>query len=217
MQRDDGYPGLSAAYRFNFAEARGIQHVLAYAALNNGQIDVMDAYATDGEIARYGLVVLTDDRAFFPEYLAAPLIRQATLARYPRLEAVLNRFSGAISNGQMQALNHRAALAGNDYPAVVADFIRERTAGQLDGSARLLPPLLRQTARHLLLTSVSLLLATLIALPLGIMMVPRPRLARIVLQLTGVLQTIPSIAMLGFMIPLLGIGVVPAIAALFIY
>ena len=217
MQRDDGYPGLSAAYRFNFAEARGIQHVLAYAALNNGQIDVMDAYATDGEIARYGLVVLTDDRAFFPEYLAAPLIRQATLARYPRLEAVLNRFGGAISNGQMQALNHRAALAGNDYPAVVADFIRERTAGQLDGSARLLPPLLRQTARHLLLTSVALLLATLIALPLGIMMVPRPRLARIVLQLTGVLQTIPSIAMLGFMIPLLGIGVVPAIAALFIY
>ncbi len=221
MQRQDGYPGLVAAYDLRFAEVRGIQHVLAYAALGAGQIDVTDAYATDGEVPRYELVVLEDDRRFFPAYLAAPLIREETLAQHPELGAVLNRFAWSIPNSRMQALNLQAALAGNDYPAVVAAFIAEQAGAGGDGSApqgkKSLPPLARQTLRHLLLMGTAVGLAVLMAVPLGIVLVGRPRAARIVMGLTSVVQTIPSIAMLGFMIPLLGIGVVPAIAALFIY
>lgn len=220
MRRVDGYPGMVAAYDLRLAEARGIQHVLAYDALQAGQIDVMDAYATDGEIARYDLVVLEDDRNFFPEYLAAPLIREATLTRHPELATVLNRFAGQISDGQMQALNHRVALAADDYPAVVAAFIRERAGSVSDrpaDSRASRSPLVRQTLRHLLLMGIAVGLAVIVAVPVGIMLVGRKRAAGIVLGLAGVVQTIPSIAMLGFMIPLLGIGVVPAIAALFIY
>ena len=217
MQRDDGYPGLVAAYGLRLAQARGIQHVLAYDALAADQIDVMDAYATDGEIARYNLVVLEDDRSFFPQYLATPLIRLQTLEQYPGLAGILNRFAGQISSEQMQALNHEAALAGNDYAAVVQKFIHDRTAGELVSRVDPRSPLLRQTRRHLLLTGLAVLFATALAVPLGIVMVGRPVLSRVVLGVTGVLQTIPSIAMLGFMIPLLGIGVKPAVVALFIY
>jgi osmoprotectant transport system permease protein len=221
MQRADGYPGLVATYDLRFAQVRGIQHILAYDALRSGQIDVMDAYATDGEVARYDLVVLEDDQGFFPVYLAAPLIREETLERYPELAVVLNRFAWSISGEQMQAVNHRAAQAGDDYPRIVAEFIQERTGpserGDPVSAQRSLPQLIQQTARHLLLMGIAVVLAILVAIPGGILLVGRPRLAGIVLGFAGVVQTIPSIAMLGFMIPLLGIGVIPAIAALFIY
>ena len=220
MRREDGYPGLVEAYGLKFAQARGIQHALAYEALNDDLIEVMDAYATDGEILRYDLVVLTDDKGFFPQYLAAPLIREATLERHPQLRQVLERFAHAIDGDRMQAINSRVALAGEDYPGVVAEMIRENRGATDDRpppARRSLPPLFHQTARHLLLTGVAVGLAILLAIPAGIAMVGRPRLAGVMLMLTGIVQTIPSIAMLGFMIPLLGIGVKPAIAALLVY
>lgn len=216
MQRTDGYPGLKETYNLKFADVRGIQHILAYEAINGGEIDVMDAYSTDGEITRYNLVVLEDDRRFFPQYLAAPLIRLDILEQHPDLVNVLNQFAGDISNKQMQSLNHDAALAGKDYPAVVAAFISKRL-GTNRASSAATPPIVRQTLRHLMLMSVSVVMAVTLALPLGIYLAHRPRGAAIILTIAGIIQTVPSIAMLGFMIPLLGIGVAPAIAALFIY
>ncbi len=216
MQRIDGYPGLKDAYNLNFSDVRGIQHILAYEAINGGEIDVMDAYSTDGEIARYNLVVLEDDRRFFPEYLAAPLIRLDLLEKHPELVKVLNRFAGDISDNQMQTLNHDAALAGKDYPAVVAEFISRRMGTNRESSAAT-PPIVRQTLRHLMLMTVSVIMAVTLALPLGIYFAHRPRGVAVILTIAGIVQTIPSMAMLGFMIPLLGIGVAPAIAALFIY
>ncbi len=220
MRRDDGYPGLVAAYNMNFAEVRGIQHILAYDALLAGDIDVMDAYATDGELARYSLVILEDDLNFFPEYLAAPLIRIETIKRFPQLSKALNRFAGAISNADMQALNQAAAEAGESYPSVVGRFINGRL-GNSTGETTIGPSpvelLLSRTARHLMLTAVAVILGTIIAVPMGIAMVGRPRLASLLMGFVGIIQTIPSIAMLGFMIPILGIGIRPAIAALFVY
>jgi len=217
MNRKDGWPGLARAYGLPQNPA-GIEHGLAYEAVAQGKIDVTDVYSTDGDIEKYDLVLLDDDRGYFPVYLAAPLVRDGLDAR---VKAVLDELGGTIDAATMRDLNAGVLIDRKSFARVAAEFLEERGLTGPQASARAdrgrWRALLSRTATHLELTLVALLAAVLVAVPAGVCIYRFRRISRPVLYATGVLQTIPSIALLALMIPLFGIGVKPAIAALFLY
>lgn len=214
MDRGDGWPGLKRAYGLPL-RAQGMDHALAYRALAAGAIDATDLYSTDAEIAYYHLRVLRDDRNYFPRYEAVYLYRLDLQARAPRFVAALDALAGTIDAAQMRAMNRAAKLDGEDPSVVAAGFLGVRPGADTDGG--FWPSLARYTLQHLALVAVSLVLAIALAVPLGILAARRRRLGQIVMGLTGILQTVPSLALFVFMIPLFGIGARPAIAALFLY
>ncbi|HUG42342.1 MAG TPA: glycine betaine ABC transporter substrate-binding protein [Longimicrobiales bacterium] len=238
--RADGLPGLGSAYGLEFGATRSLLQAVKYRALAGGDVDVIDGYSTDGQIARYDLVVLDDDRGFFPAYQAAPLVSARLHDEVPGAVAALGSLSGLLDEDLMRRLNRRVEVDGDEVAAVAADALRDLgvSSGSRAGGARAARSagtgasaddglvaylwvrralLLRLTLRHLLLVGVSLLAAVLIAVPLGLLLERRRRMAEGTIRAVGLLQTIPSIALLAFMIPLLGIGVVPALVALFLY
>ncbi len=220
--RADGWEGLKKAYGLPFATPRGLDHGLAYEALAAGQVDVIDAYSTDAKIEKYRLRVLEDDRRYFPRYDAVILYRLDLPQRLPKTWAALQALEGRISAGRMVALNAEAELGGKTFAAVAEDFLREQGAGgavQAGFWGRLFgPDFLRLTGEHLTLVFVSLVLAILAGLPLGIAAERMAALRQPILAVTGLVQTIPSLALLAFLIPLFGtIGAAPALAALFLY
>jgi osmoprotectant transport system permease protein len=211
VDRSDGWRALSAAYGLGAVKVRGIDHDLAYRALAGGQIDVTDVYTTDAEIAAYDLVVLQDDRAFFPRYDAAFLYRRDMPER---AVAALNALAGTIDEPRMRELNRKVRIDGmSETDAARAALGLAATAATDSVWSRLLD----RTREHFALVAVALALALAIALPLGIAAARLPRLGALVLPLTGLLQTIPSLALFVMLIPLLGIGAAPTIAALFLY
>lgn len=213
MQRADGWPGVRAAYALPQA-ATGLDHDLAYRALHSGAIEVTDLYSTDAEIAYYNLQVLRDDRHYFPEYQAVFLYRKDLAQRAPQMLRTLQSLQGRIDEAAMQQLNAQVKLERKRESAVAAQWLGVKLVSD---TASRISRLWRYTGEHLALVGSSLGLALLIALPLGVLAARRPRLGQVVLSLTGVLQTLPSLAVFVFMIPLFGIGAKPAIAALFLY
>ena len=218
MSRRDGWPGLRDRYQLPQVEVRGLEHDLAYRALAEGSLELTDLYATDAEIRHYGLRVLEDDLRFFPGYQAVLVYRRDAAARHPPAFAALRRLKGAIDEPTMIALNARAKLDRVDEAAVAADWVSQRLGVPVAATPRArASSLWRNTVEHLQLTGLSLLAAILVAVPLGILAARRPRVGQLVLGAVGIVQTIPSLALLVFMIPLLGIGTRPAIVALFLY
>jgi osmoprotectant transport system permease protein len=218
MSRGDGWPALRDAYALPQRDVRGLDHDLAYRALQTAGIDATDLYSTDAEIQLHGLTVLEDDRHHFPEYQAVWLYRQDTARRVPELVPALRRVVGQISNDAMSEMNAR--VKGQHVPEarVAADFLNQALGVHGDGSVESRPARLwRRTREHLTLVLVSLLAAVLVAIPLGILAARRERLGQGLLALLGVVQTIPSLALLVFLIPWLGIGTWPALMALFLY
>lgn len=212
MSRADGWPGLRDAYRLP-QRPDGLDHDLAYRALASGAIDVTDLYSTDAEIPYYQLRVLRDDRRYFPSYEAVYLYRADLATRAPAWIAALDGLAGRIDAAMMQRLNARVKLDRETEGAVAADWLGIDAPDRSGRAARIG----QRTREHLALVGVSLGLALLVALPLGVFAARRPRLGQVVLSATGILQTLPSLAVFVFMIPLFGIGAKPAIAALFLY
>lgn len=215
MSRADGWPGLERRYRLPQRNVRGLEHELAYRALARGDIDVTDLYSTDPEIVRYRLTVLDDDRHFFPDY-SALLLARADLPE--RVRQALGLLDGKIDTAAMARMNAQVVLDGRPAAAVARDFVDRLTGSR--GSARgpsRVSLFEEYTGQQLLLSGVSLAAAILIGLPLGILCARHAALARIVLSGAGLIQTVPSLALLVFMIPLLGIGFAPAVLALFLY
>jgi osmoprotectant transport system permease protein len=230
--RADGLPGLARAYGIRFREVRALLPAVKYRALDAGEVDVVDGYSTDGLIAKYNLVILADDRRFFPPYEAAALAGSRLARSRPDALAALAELSGRIDVERMRRLNRRVEVDGVPIARVASEALAEL---QLVGARAPTPrsgrgrgsflayvreqrgELLGLTLRHLLLVSVSLLAAILIAVPLALLLERRSRRAEQVIRAVGVLQTLPGIALLAFMIPVLGIGVVPALAALVLY
>ncbi len=229
LQRSDGMPGLRATYRLNEASTVGLEHDLAYQALATGAIDVSDGYSTDAKILVFGLLTLHDDRAFFPPYEGAPLARADLFTRVPLAEPALRLLAGRIDDAAMRRLNYAVEGERRSPSEVASEFLRQLGLSHVAPAPEARPTgllallwqrrwiTLALTARHRSLTGVAVLAAVLVGLPLGIAASRRPRLAGLALSSAGVLQTIPSIALLAFMLPLFGIGVAPAIAALFLY
>ena len=218
MDRGDGWPGLRSRYGLGHKKVFGMDHDLAYRGLGDGSIQVTDLYTTDAEIAYYGLRTLEDDLHYFPVYSAVFLYRADLEDRMPGVVAALKGLEGRITEADMIKMNERAKIRKVDEVRVASDFLAQHLAA---GSGPVLETMAgrvwRHTKEHLWLVSVSLLAAILISIPLGIIAARRPGLGQVILGLTGVIQTIPSLALLVFMIPFLGIGGPPAVAALFLY
>lgn len=224
LDRPDGWPGLKQRYGLPQANVQGMNHTLAYRALVEKAIDVTEVYTTDGEIAQYDLLVLPDDAGFFPAYEAVWLFRVDLGERHPAVVDQLRRLDGRISESEMQRMNAAVQVDKRDEAEVAAGFLGSELkleARPAEGS--LAGRLLTSTGEHLRLVVPSLLAAILVAVPLGVLAARRPVLGRVVLAGAGLLQTIPSLALLLFMIPVMmwltgrGTGAPPAIAALFLY
>ena len=243
MGRRDGWPGLAERYGLHPAVLQAFDHALAYEALNRGEADVIDVYTTDAKIARFDLVVLADDRHFFPPYEAVLVYRSDVLKRVPAFARVLERLRGRIDAATMQRMNALADLDGVPFAKVAADFIAGKMADAGAGSGSgtgtgtgtgtgvsagvsagriglvegTIDVVRRHGPRHLMLVVVSLAMSIVVGVPLGIIAYARRRVGVAVLGIAGLVQTIPSLALFCFFIPLLGIGPLPALAALFLY
>ena len=268
LQRDDGLPGLARTYGIHFRSVQSMQETLKYQATRAGGADVLDVYTTDARLLTYGLIVLRDDRGFFPPYEAAPLARGATLAAHPELGAVLGLLAGALDENTMRRLNLRlqegkeseetvardalSALGLVSAPGAAAGGAAPTAAGGAAGGAgragapspanpanpdvaasgrpanrraagfaailwRDRAALAGRVWTHLELCGMALLLGALLAIPLGLYLERHRRGAEPVIGLLGLIQTVPSLALLAFMIPFLGVGALPAVAALWLY
>ena len=218
MDRADGWPALRDRYRLPQRDVRGLDHEVAYRALASNAIQATDLYSTDPEILHQDLLLLEDDLRHFPRYDAVLLYRTELEQRRPGVPLVLNRLAGRISASDMIQMNARAKRDRIPESEIASDFLR-RTLNLETAAPRvgLATRLREHTQEHLSLVLVSLTSAVVISIPLGILAAKRRRLGQVILAIVGVIQTIPSLALLVFMIPILGIGPRPAIAALFLY
>jgi osmoprotectant transport system permease protein len=221
LHRTDGWPAIARVYRAP-QQPVVLDHGLAYEALAAGRVDVMDIYSTDAKIAKYRLRVLEDDRRVFPEYRAVWVYRLDLPRRSPAAWSALQSLQGRIAAHDMIAMNAAAELEGRRFDAVARDFLdgsRAPATMRPGLAARLFAEdLPRLTREHLVLVFGSLLLACVAGIPLGIAAAGSRRLAQPVLAASGLIQTVPSLALLAFLIPITGtIGTLPAVIALFLY
>ena len=225
LDRQDGWRPLAQHYQLNPQNVIGIDHALGYGALGKGSIDVKDAYSTDAKISENDLVVLEDDRQFFPQYKAVFLFRYALPT--PAIEA-LRKLEGTIKEAKMTRLNAEAERTKNYTRAANLYFedssgstrLRQGYGVASNTFGETFPhKLARWTARHLELAAFSLLLSVLVGIPLGIWASRGGAIGHVILGFAGVVQTIPSLALLALLVPLpfFGISVRTAIAALFLY
>ncbi len=218
MDRMDGWRGLRAQYQLPQTFVRGLDHDLAYRGIESESIDVIDMYSTDAEIEYYHLRILEDDLRYFPQYDAVLLYRADLENDAPDFLQQIKQLSGRIDESRMIAMNAQAKLDRIPESQIAADFIHERFGIQTEISEdNLWQRLKKHTIDHLILVAISLSAAIFLAIPLGIFAVKIPGLEKIILGIVGIIQTVPSLALLVFMIPLLGIGGPPAIMALFLY
>jgi osmoprotectant transport system permease protein len=221
LGRADGWPGLARHYKLPHKPI-GLDHGIAYEALANGQVDVIDIYSTDAKIRQYGLRVLTDKDGYFPRYDAILLYRLDLVQRFPAAWRALQGLDGRISEADMIAMNAAAELDGKPFASIAKAHLSQ---GQTDTVQRsglwgklVDGNLWRLTREHILLVLLSVAAASAIGIPLGVLAAYTPRLRQAVMALAGVLQTVPSLALFAMLIPLLGtIGTVPALIALFMY
>lgn len=126
FDRQDGYEGMAETYGYNFKDTAKMQNALKYEAIGQGKMDVTDAFTTDGQLITYNLVVLEDDKGFFPPYYAAPVVRMDTLEKYPEIEEVLNQLGNQISDEEMQQMNYQADAEEKEIKDVVSDFLKSK-------------------------------------------------------------------------------------------
>lgn len=218
MDREDGWPSLRDHYKLPQTSVRGLDHDLAYKGLEAGSIDLIDLYSTDAEIAYYQLHVLEDDAQHFPDYSAVILYRSDLGDRFSGAVELLNQLSGSITETEMITMNSDVKLKGNGEAAVAQRFLQQKFGSTTEiETSNWFSRLMSTTREHLFLVSLSLGAAILVAIPLGIWGSRNRSLGNVILSVVGIIQTIPSLALLVFMIPLLGIGGPPALVALFLY
>lgn len=220
LGRADGWSGLARQYHLP-QHPTGLDHGIAYEALMAKQIDLIDIYSTDAKISKLGLLVLQDDAGYFPRYDAMLLYRLDLPQRFPQAWAALRKLEGTIDNQRMIALNAAVEIEGKSFANAAKDFLQPRSAASFRAS--FLDKLFgdnfwRLTREHLLLVLVAMLAASALGIPLGVIAAFTPRLREGVMAVVGMLQTIPSLALLAMLIPLLGrIGTLPALIALSLY
>jgi osmoprotectant transport system permease protein len=225
VQRSDGWKNLRATYGLS-QQAEGMDHDLAFRHLIAGQIDVTDVYTTEARIAEFDVVLLEDDRHYFPPYDAVILSRVDLADRYPSAAERIATLGGRIDRDQMMKLNAEVELYDATESRAAAQFLREELS--IDAAVEdqsVASQIGQRTWEHLDLVRRSLIPAIFVAIPLGVFAAKWPRSGRAVLGAVGVVQTIPALALLVLLIaPLayfdfktLGAGSATAIVALFLY
>ena len=245
--RADGWPGLKKTYALPFATPRGLDHGLAYEATAQGQVDVIDIYSTDAKIGKYQMTVLADDAKYFPRYDAVLLHKADLPERLPNIWAAIAKLEGRIDDNAMRRMNASVELGQNAFDQVASEFLAAtstvaKRAGTVDNVSAAVrgerearinaatsaaggfwtklfgPDLARLAREHLALVLLSLAASVVVGIPLGIFAARHHVAGAMILGVTGVLQTIPSLALLAILIPVTGrIGIVPAFIALALY
>jgi len=123
IDRLDGYIGLQETYGLDIADIQTLEPKLRYLAIGNDQVNVIDAYSTDSELAEYQLVVLEDDQQHFPPYQGAPLIRNEVLQEFPELEEILNQLANKITDDEMRAMNYQVNSEGKSAQVVARAYL----------------------------------------------------------------------------------------------
>ncbi|HXC41650.1 MAG TPA: glycine betaine ABC transporter substrate-binding protein [Burkholderiales bacterium] len=232
LARQDGWPGLAKAYKLESFSPTGLDHGIAYEALAGKRIDVMDIYSTDAKIQRYHIKLLADDRGYFPHYDAVLLYRKDVPQRVPKQWAALAKLEKTIDEARMQRMNAAVELEGKSFTEAAGLYFSEPPSGKSVAQTStpvpaerkgfwdvlFAPDLGKLTLQHLLLVFVSLVASIVIGIPLAVLAFRKPWLEQPVFAIVGVIQTIPSLALLAFLIVLTGsIGTAPALIALFLY
>jgi len=224
LARKDGWPGLAQAYGLLSFSPIGLDHGLAYEALEGNRIDVIDTYSTDAKIARYRIRLLADNRDYFPRYDTLLLHRADTPRRFPQQWLALTALQGTIDERRMLRMNAAVETEGRSFAQAAALYFQAPAARATSAPSRgflevlFAPDLARLTREHLLLVFGSLVASIAVGVPLGVAAARRRWLAQPIFALAGIVQTIPSLALLAFLIALMGtIGTLPAAIALFLY
>jgi osmoprotectant transport system permease protein len=215
MDRKDGYPGLVDSYHLHFSPQKinRMEHSLSFQAIDQNAVDLIDVYSTDAKIEKLHLRPLKDDHNYFPVYQAVWVARQSFVEKHPREWQALLGLEGKISEDAMRDMNAQADIQKIGFDKIAAQFLgseRPDAKGWLHEVAR-------RTKEHLWLVGVSLLFSVLVGIPLGVVAVRFHAAGQAILLSSAVVQTVPSLALLCFLIPVFGVGTKPALAALCLY
>jgi osmoprotectant transport system permease protein len=215
MDRADGYPGLAGRYHLelNPKNVNRMEHSLTYQAIDQNAVDVIDVYSTDAKIRKFNLRVLQDDLGYFPVYQAVWVARKSFVDQYPAQWQALRRLEGTIDANTMLDMNAKADIDKKSFAQVAAEF----RGAQARVSDSLASRLAHRTLEHLWLVAISLVFSIVIGVPLGIAAVRYHATGQAILLLSAMIQTVPSLALLCFLIPLFGVGTKPALVALCLY
>lgn len=126
LEREDGMVGLKKVYRIEFKDEIGLDPGIRYTALENGEVDIIDAFSTDGKILEYNLVTLEDDKQFFPPYYVLTLMTNEAFDKYPEIAEAVSLIEGNISDEEMQQLNYLIDEEGLPESKVARDFLVEK-------------------------------------------------------------------------------------------
>jgi osmoprotectant transport system permease protein len=224
IARKDGWPGLAQVYGLASFSPIGLDHGLAYEALAGNRLDVIDTYSTDAKIARYRIRLLADERGYFPRYDTLLLHRADAPRRFPQQWRALAALQGTIDERSMMRMNAAVETEGRSFAQAAALYFQATAARTTNAPQRgffdvlFAPDLARLTREHLLLVFGSLAASIAVGVPLGVTAARKTWLAQPIFALAGIIQTIPSLALLAFLIALMGtIGTLPAAIALFLY
>lgn len=126
LERDDGLRGLEKTYGLKFKDVKSMDPGLKYSALAGGKVDVVDGFSTDGQLIKHNLVLLEDDKKFFPPYYAAPVVRSETLKQHPEVGEALRQLAGKINERQMAELNAQVEVDKKRPRTVAEDFLKQQ-------------------------------------------------------------------------------------------
>lgn len=126
FEREDGYNSLSETYGLNFNKTVDLDIGLKYKALENGEIDVMIIFTTDGQLAEADVVVLQDDKVFFPSYICGNVVRLEVIEKHPELLEVLKKFDNSITDDEMANMNYQVESQGKDPVDVAREFLERK-------------------------------------------------------------------------------------------
>ena len=226
---------IKQSYKLKKATILSLNPSLMYTAIDNNKVDIIVSYSTDGRIQNYQLKTLKDDKNFFPSYLASYLTTKRLIKSQPELKEAFQALEGQISPQEMRELNRQVEQLKKSLPEVASHFLLKKDLlKDIENKTKAQSLSLSQESllsyyykkrgyffkilkEHLILVFTALFLALLFSFPLSLWAVYNKRVEKLLFFFVNILQTIPSMALLGALIPFLGIGFTPAITALFIY
>jgi len=215
MDRKDGFQGMVASYQLHFLprQINRMEHSLTYQAIDDGAVDLIDLYSTDAKIEKSGLRLLQDDHGYFPVYQAVWVARRAFVEKHPREWQALLALQDSIGVKTMIDMNARADIGHVSFSKIAAQHL----GAEVPRSQNLRSSILQRTREHLWLVGMALLFSVLVGIPLGLVAVRFHAAGQAILIFSALIQTVPSLALLCFLIPLFGVGMKPALAALCLY
>ncbi|OYZ24083.1 MAG: hypothetical protein B7Y39_02475 [Bdellovibrio sp. 28-41-41] len=213
LKRNDGFDALTNHYKLKIKNFKDMEHSLIYQSLIDGNLDIAEVYSTDAKIKKYGLRILKDDLNFFPKYQGVFFYRKNIETDFPKTYSAIKDLENNINESKMIELNAKSEIENWSFEKTASYFLKKDS----EKSFVSWDLLWRRTKEHFSLVFISLMAAIIFGVPAGYFSSRYTKVGSILMALSGVLQTIPSLALLCFLIPLFGIGYLPSVIALFLY